>query len=394
MADARTYDVIIFGATGFTGRLIAEYMAQHAPVDVRWAIAGRNRDRLSALSQELSQLAPATGEVATIHADNRDWASMAIMANQTKVVLSSVGPYVNGGEHLVRACVTSNTDYVDITGEPVFVDRIINQFDTPAREQGIRIVPCCAFDSIPHDLGVQFTIEHLPADVPVTVEGFVEMSGQISGGTWRSAVLAMSDIQQNAAATQAMLADARQLAGIRRIRMQKPRVRYQRQLGAWSLPMPTIDPLIVCRSAAMLHDYGPDFAYGHYAAVPSLRKAAGLALGTGAVATAAQIGALRGWLMDRKPAGQGPSREQIARGHFAVTFAGRAGASRVVTQVSGGDPGYGEAAKMAAEAALCLVQNRNELPERAGVLTPAAAMGKILRKRLMSAGMRFELLQA
>src|SRR3954466_1399623 len=193
MAD-REHDIVLFGATGFTGALTAEYLAAHAGEGVRWALAGRNRAKLEALSERLGI------DVPLLHADVTDDASLRSVAESTRVVITTVGPYVTYGEPLVAACAAAGTDYVDLTGEPEFVDRMYLRHHARAAETGARIVHACGFDSIPHDLGVLFTVEQLPEDVPLRVEGFVRAGGAPSGGTFHSAITAFSRVRQTASA--------------------------------------------------------------------------------------------------------------------------------------------------------------------------------------------------
>jgi short subunit dehydrogenase-like uncharacterized protein len=402
MAGKREYEVVLFGATGFTGKLIAEYLARRGGPELRWAIAGRDRNKLEQVRDELARIVTASGsapgspasQIGVIEADNRDWATLALMANRTRVVLSSVGPFIDNGIQLVRACVTGGTDYVDITGEPAFVREVVEKYDGPAREQGLRIVNCCGFDSIPHDLGVLFTIQRLAAEQPiaqpVTIEGYVKARGRFSSGTARSAIKAMSNLRQTRASSKSQTASSAPETSGRRVRALRARPHYEREVGAWAMPFPTIDPSIVRRSARALDQYGPDFAYAHYMCSKSLGAMARLLACTGAVIALSQLPVTRSWLMSRLPSGKGPSREDIERGWFEVTFVARSGERRLVTRVSGGDPGYGETAKMSAESALCLARDRARLPERTGVLTPAVAMGEVLIERLERAGIRFD----
>lgn len=407
MAGKRDYEIVLFGATGFTGRLIAEYLIRHGGEDLHWAIAGRDRAKLEQLKGELATIGPAAANIGVLVADNRDWASLALMANRTRVVLTTVGPYVDHGLQLVRACVTSGTDYVDITGEPAFVHEVLEKFDGPAREQGLRIVNCCGFDSIPHDLGVLFTVKQLPANQPITIEGYVKANGRFSSGTARSAIKAMSELRPSRSKTAAAGADENATAADagpsdsgtstpegRRVRALPSRPHREREVDAWVMPLPTIDPSIVRRSARALDSYGPDFSYAHYMCTESLVGLAKVLGGTGAMLALSQLKLTREWLLSRFPEGQGPSREQIARGWFEVTFVARSGERTLVTRVRGGDPGYGETAKMAAESALCLARDRERLPARAGVLTPAVAMGDALMERLQRAGIQFEVVRS
>src|SRR6478735_10637135 len=167
----RDHDIVLFGATGFTGALTAEYLAQHAPDGLRWALAGRNRAKLDALSERLGI------DVPLLHADVGDEASLRTIAEAARVVITTVGPYVAYGEPLVAACAAAGTDYVDLTGEPEFVDRMYVRHHATAVASGARIVHACGFDSIPHDLGVYFTVQQLPTAGPVTVRGVVRSNG-------------------------------------------------------------------------------------------------------------------------------------------------------------------------------------------------------------------------
>ncbi len=385
MSSERELDIVVFGATGFTGNLVAEYLAQRVDGSIRWAIAGRNRAKLDAVKQRLIELDAACERVELIAADKTDAASMLAMTRRTRVVLTTAGPYIHGGDAVVRACVDGGAHYVDITGEPEFVARIRAGFDGPARDAGLRLVSCCGFDSIPHDLGVYHLMQHLQPRAPVTVEGFVHARGALSGGTWRSAVLAMSRLRQKPRSARPSS------NGQRRVKALEPRLRYEPAVSAWVFPMPTIDPQIVLRSARALELYGPDFRYGHYGMSRRLSRLAVGAVGLAGMLLLAQTKPTRQWLLDRKQSGQGPSPEERERSWFEVTFVARTEGREVVSQVSGGDPGYGETAKMVAEAALVLVQDEARLPHAAGALTPAVALGQPLLDRLIDRGIRFEL---
>jgi short subunit dehydrogenase-like uncharacterized protein len=335
---------------------------------------------------ELEAIDPACASVGVVEAQAGDPASLERMAREARVVLTTVGPYAEHGEPVVQACVAGGADYVDITGEPDFVDRIVERYDGPARERGLRLVSCCGFDSIPTDVGALFTVQKLPAGEPIKLEAFVRAQGAFSGGTWQSLLGAVATRVRHRGERPSD-PPGRKVRGIR------SKIRYDRSLRAWVCPLPTIDPQIVLRSARALDAYGPDFSYGHYLQVRSgLRLAGGLA-GIGAVIALAQLRPTRDLLRRLRPSGEGPSAEERARSWFQVTFRGHAASRQVVTRVSGGDPGYSETAKMVAEAALCLALDRSRLPDRAGALTPAVAMGDVLIERLQQAEIRFELLE-
>jgi short subunit dehydrogenase-like uncharacterized protein len=381
--ENRSYDVVVFGATGFTGGLVAEYLAANAPPGTSWAIAGRDERKLHALREHLTGASVPPAGVAL--ADVANPRSLRAMAAQARVVLTTVGPYARYGAPVVEAAVESRADYVDITGEPEFVNACIDRWDAVARARGLRIVNCCGFDSIPHDLGALYTAQQLPRGVPMTIEGFVRSRGAFSGGTWHSAIHAFSRIRMGAARPL-----SRGENGARKAHRLPPRVRWVPEIGTWAVPLPTIDPEIVLRSARALDVYGPEFCYGHYAGVRRLGTALAGIAGVGGVVLLAQLPPTRALLLRVKRPGEGPSPEQRAKSWFEVTFVGKAGGHRVITRVSGGDPGYGETAKMVAESALCLARDREALPARAGVLTPAVAMGDRLRERLQQVGIRFE----
>lgn len=302
------------------------------------------------------------------------------------MVINAVGPYINYGEPVVAACAAAGTDYVDLCGEPEFVDLMWLRHHEFAQRTGARLVHACGFDSIPHDLGALYTVEQLPEGVPLRLAGFVRAGGTFSGGTYHSLVHAMSRLRE----TRRMAARRRQAEPPppgRRIRGETRPPHRDETAGGWVLPLPTIDPQIVLRSARALPRYGPDFAYGHYLVAKRLPALVGLSAGAGTLAALAQLAPARRVLLTLKDPGEGPSAEQRAAGWFRVRFVGEGGGRRVVTEVSGGDPGYGETAKMLAEAALCLAHD--DLPERAGQLTPAVAMGQRLTDRLVRAGIGF-----
>ncbi|WP_371494286.1 saccharopine dehydrogenase NADP-binding domain-containing protein [Kitasatospora sp. NBC_00374] len=392
----RPYDLVLFGATGFTGALTAEYLARNAPQGCRWALAGRNRDKLEALRTHLGTLVPGCADLPLLTADAADPASLREVAASARVVISTVGPYLRYGEPLVAACADAGTDYVDLTGEPEFVDLMYLRHHRRAVATGARLVHSCGFDSVPHDLGVLFTLERmraldvLPEGAAVSVRGFVRAGGTFSGGTFASALSAMSRLRAAGRAARERRAAEPRPAG-RRIRTSAGPLRRSAEARAWAVPLPTIDAQVVARSAAARPDYGPAFTYGHYAAVRRLPVLLAGAAGLAALLVAAQVPPLRRALTGLRRPGDGPSAEQRAASWFTVRFVGDTGpGTRVFTEVSGGDPGYTETAKMLAESALSLAYD--DLPPTAGQVTPAAAMGTALIDRLTAAGLRFTVL--
>ncbi|WP_435271265.1 saccharopine dehydrogenase family protein [Streptomyces sp. 1222.5] len=378
----RPYDLVLFGATGFVGTLTAEYLAAHAPKELRWAVAGRDERKLERLRERLAGGA----DVGVLRADVDEPASLRALAEHARVVATTVGPYVLHGEELVAACADAGTDYLDLTGEPEFVDLMYVRHDARARETGARLVHACGFDSVPHDLGAYFTVLQLPPDVPLTVDGYVTADAAFSGGTLASALNQIARGRPMRAAARERYRHEPRLMG-RRVTAPAGPPRFVGELGAWALPLPTVDPQIVRRSARALERYGPDFRYRHHAAVRHLPVALGGVAALGAVAAAAQVPPARRWLSDRLKPGDGPSAEKRARSWFRVRFVGEGGGRRVFTEVAGGDPGYDETAKMFAEAALSLVFD--DLPPTAGQVTTAQAMGDALIARLRAAGITF-----
>ncbi|MEV1080964.1 saccharopine dehydrogenase NADP-binding domain-containing protein [Streptomyces sp. NPDC050211] len=373
----RPYDIVLYGATGFVGVLTAEYLDAHAPEGLRWAIAGRNREKLERLKERL------TGEVGVVQADVSDAAALRELAGHARVVATTVGPYVTYGEELVAACADAGTDYIDLSGEPEFVDLTYVRHDARARETGARLVHACGFDSIPYDLGAYFTVLQLPEGVPLAVDAFVTADAMFSGGTFASALNQFARARQMVAAARDRSRHEPRLVG-RRATAPTGAPRFAGEVGAWAVPLPTIDAQIVRRSARALERYGPDFRYREYAAVRHLPVALGGVAFAGAMMAAAQLPAARRWLSSRLEPGDGPGPEKRAKSWFSVRFVGEGGGRRVFTEVAGGDPGYGETAKMFAESALCLAFD--ELPPTAGQVTTAVAMGDALTERLRGAG--------
>ncbi|KJR01873.1 saccharopine dehydrogenase family protein, partial [Gordonia sihwensis] len=177
----RRFDLVLFGATGFTGELTAEHLAEHLPDGARWALAGRNRDRLDAVRTRLAAVAPAAAELELLIADTTDPESLRAVAESARVVITTVGPYLQHGAPLVAACAAAGTDYVDLAGESEFLDRMYIAHHSTAVRTGARLVHACGFDSIPHDLGAFFTAKQLPDSAPATVRGVVRSNAMISG---------------------------------------------------------------------------------------------------------------------------------------------------------------------------------------------------------------------
>jgi short subunit dehydrogenase-like uncharacterized protein len=378
------FDIALFGATGFTGSLTADYLGAHLPEGKAWAIAGRNVPKLQAVADRIEKLGGVVPAI--LEADIADAASMKALAEQTRVLISTVGPYLQYGEPAVKACAEAGTHYVDLTGEPEFVDKMWLKYHDVAKASGAKIVHACGFDSIPYDLGVLFTVERLPENVPIAIEGYIRAGGTPSGGTYHSAIGAFSRLR-----------DAGKAAAERRKTEARPagrKVRGGGRIGrgargeGWGLPLPTIDPQIVLRSARSLDRYGPDFSYAHFAHFKKLPMMVGTIAGGAVLMAGSQLPPTRKLLLRLRGPGEGPNEETRAKSWFKLLLIAKAGDTTLTTQVSGGDPGYTETAKMLSESALCLAFD--ELPDVSGQTTTAVAMGDALITRLQAAGITFE----
>lgn len=385
----RPFDIVLYGATGFTGGLVADYLLRNVPEGGSWAVAGRSRTKLDALVARLATEMPDVPAPGVVVADTEDRASLDEMTRSARVVITTVGPYLEYGEPLVAACAANGTDYVDLAGEPEFVDRMYLEHHDAAVATGARIVHACGFDSIPHDMGVFYTMKQVPEGVPAAVYGAVHADAQFSGGTFHSAIGQFRRLREAGRAAKLRRQKQGRAEG-RRVKAVTGKPHRDSVLGRWLVPLPTIDPQVVLRSAAAIEGYGPDFSYGHYASVGSPVMATAGMVGVGALAVGAQIGPVRSQILKRIDRGAGPSESRRARSSFDVTFVALAGGRRVVTRVSGGDPGYTETSMMIAESALCLAFD--DLPATAGQVTTAEAMGDSLLGRIERGGLTFEVL--
>jgi short subunit dehydrogenase-like uncharacterized protein len=382
-------DIVVYGATGFTGQLVAEYLAARyaGKSDLKWAMAGRSRDRLAAVRDAIG----APKDIPLMVADAGDPASLRAMAGQTRSVLSTVGPYQLYGSDLVAACAASGTDYLDLCGEPVWMRRMIDAHQTVATQSGARIVFSCGFDSLPFELGVFFLQETAKQvlGAPVRrVKGRVRsMKGTFSGGTAASIKATFAAAAKDLSLV-ALLRNPFVLTpgfeGPKQPPGNKPV--FDPDLDAWTAPfvMSTINTRNVHRSNLLMgFPYGRDFVYDEM--VLTGRGEEGEANAKRVVAANAEMGGPGG----PKP-GEGPSREQRESGHYDLLFVGLAEDGRQVRVAVSGDrdPGYGSTSKMIAECAVCLRREATDVP--GGIWTPGAAMRSRLIKRLVdNAGLTF-----
>ncbi|MEM7570133.1 MAG: saccharopine dehydrogenase NADP-binding domain-containing protein, partial [Pseudomonadota bacterium] len=388
---SKPFDVIVYGASGFTGRLVAEYLSQQYGLggDIRWAMAGRSLNKLASVRSEIG----ASEDTPLVQADASDPASLAAMVTQTHCVLTTVGPYQLYGSDLVAACAKAGTDYVDLCGEPAWMHQMISAHEETAKASGARIVFSCGFDSIPFDLGVFYLQQQAQAHVGKTlpkVRGRVKaMKGGFSGGTAASLKATLAAAADDPNVLQVLrnpFALAGGFEGPKQPSGNKPL--FEEDLGSWSAPfiMAAINTRNIHRSNALMdHHYGADFTYDEMMLTGPGDSGEEMA---NVLATTKQIGTDN----DPKP-GEGPSKEEREQGLYEVLFIGEDdGGARLTARVTGDkDPGYGSTSKMIAESAICLVKDCAGL--EGGIYTPAPAMGDALIKRLeANAGLTFSLL--
>ncbi len=441
----RDLDIVVFGATGFVGRLTAAYLAEQAPAGTRIALAGRSRERLEQVRRELPT---AAGEWEIVVADASEPATLGALAARTRVVATTVGPYARLGMPLVEACAVAGTHYCDLTGEVLFVRQSIDAWHETARDSGARIVHSCGFDSIPSDLGVLVTADRVAADgageLTDTVLSVVSMRGGVSGGTVDSMRQQAIHMRADAAA-RAIVADPYALSPDRAGEPRTPRadgslsgpgaagasdevsaagmpsgwagalrtvrgavigagrrlpVRRDPVTGHWTGPfvMAGFNTRIVRRSNALLGwRYGRAFRYrevvdfgsGVKAPVLASGMSAGL-LGLAGAMAFEPTRALAGRFLP-KP-GEGPSEEAQANGRFRMVIrtTTTTGAAYRTTVGADRDPGYSGTAVMLGESALALALDEKVLPTEAGVLTPATALGHVVVDRLVAQGFTFD----
>jgi len=386
--SSREFDIVLFGATGFTGQLVAQYLASKHPA--RWAVAGRNEDKLKALGLG----------VPAIIVDALDPKACAEVARRARVICTTVGPYTTYGGPLVAACAEAGTHYCDLTGEPNFMRATIDAHHERAKQTGARIVHTCGFDSIPSDLGTYAAQQEFKAQYgryATHVSAFYgEMSGAMSGGTVAS-MFAIAD-QMSDPAVRRVLRNPYALDP----EPDAPKAKVDGRLVGWDptlrmffVPfiMAATNGPVVRRSHALAgYPYGPDFTYREVMSTPGTPRGALMAAtitgGLAGLAASLKRPALRALAKKRLPKpGEGPSAEKRERGHWKVRFVLEDGADKLVYVVSDphGDPGYKSTAKMLGESALCLAYD--DLTSEGGVQTPSIAMNGALLARLRAAGL-------
>jgi len=405
--NQRQYDLVVWGASGFTGKLVTEYLYGNYGVggELRWAIAGRNREKLESLC---SDLRIESGSLPIVISDSFDAQSMQNLARDTTVVLTTVGPYAKYGSALVEACVSQGTHYCDLAGESQWMRKMIDSFQTDAEKSGARIVHSCGFDSIPSDIGVWFLqreAQKLHGAPCTEIKLLVKaMKGGASGGTFASMMNAMEEARRDRDIAKILVdpyclnpagersgPDGREQSG----------VEYHAESGTWTAPfvMAAVNTRVVRRTNALLHyPYGRDFRYSEATMTgggsSGWMKSAMTTAGLGGFMLASSFDFSRSLLVNRvlpKP-GEGPSTEQREAGFFNLLLVGKLADGTVLrARVTGDrDPGYGSTSKMLSESAICLA--KDELSSAGGFWTPASAMADALIGRLVeNAGLTFDL---
>jgi short subunit dehydrogenase-like uncharacterized protein len=389
MKSAKEFDLIVYGASGFTGRLVAEYLVKQYANDssLSWAMAGRSEQKLAQVRDEIG--APA--DTPLVVADSSDASSMKDMLARTKLVLTTVGPYQLYGSDLVEMCANTGVDYVDLCGEPVWMREMIDAHAQAAQKSGARIVFSCGFDSIPFDLGVYHLQELAKKQLGhtvVRVKGRVrKMRGTFSGGTAASLKATLIAAKQDPKKMQLLLNPFSLTPGFQGVEQphgNKPY--YDEDLGSWvtSFIMAAINTRNVHRSNHLLnYAYGKDFVYDEMLMTGPGEKGEAIA---NAVASDKSMSGDKG----PKP-GEGPSKEEREAGFYDALFVGiDENGQQIKVSVSGElDPGYGSTSRMITESAICLVKDAQDT--QGGIWTTAPAMGDKLIKRLTeNAGLTFK----
>ena len=404
--STRTYDVIVYGATGFTGKLVTRYLLERYGLhnELHWAVAARSAEKLQALKDDLG---PAAAALDTLVADSADDAALDILAKQTRVVLTTVGPYALYGSKLVAACVEAGTDYCDLAGEVQWIRKMIDTHQVRAAQTGARIVHCCGFDSIPSDIGVWFLQDHAQREFGATCSSialFVKATkGTMSGGTMASMMNIVQEVKKDRSIAKIMAAPYTlnpegEREGPDSYDQQK--VIFDRDADAWTAPfiMGSINMRVVRRSNAVAgFPYGRDFQYREAMltgrGIGGRLRGTAITLALGALMLGVSMGPTRKFLQRfvlPKP-GEGPSPELQKAGFFNLMQIGKLPDGRILrSRITGDqDPGYGSTSKMLAESAVCLA--KDALETKGGVWTPASAMAAPLMARLTeNAGLTFD----
>ena len=411
--DNRPYAVVLYGATSFVGQITAKYLSQFLADsnDVEWAIAGRDEEKLKKLQSEISDSGSAK-KVDIIIANSNDEASLDEMTKQAKVVISTVGPYLKYGEPLIKSCANNGTDYVDLTGEAIFIKDMMDKYQDTASQSGARIVNSCGFDSIPSDLGVYFTQQQAEKQFDEVCEKIhmrvKAAKGGLSGGTVASMATIFEEVgkdksRRKQVANPYLLNDDADVPNVRQKNISKPE--YDSEHSRWLAPfvMASINTRIVHRTNQLTdYEYGREFKYDEAMwmkdGVKGQLTSYALSAGLFGFATTMMFKPSRELLSKHvlPKSGSGPSKSEQENGYFDIRFFGyTASNDSISTKVTGDrDPGYGSTSRMLAQSALCLAQDISHKDIKGGFWTPASAMGDKLIARLEEhSGLSFEVVE-
>jgi len=376
----RKFDIILFGATGFTGKLVAAYLSKHAKTEkISWAIAGRDTVKLMAVSNTILENKP---EIIT--ADINDLVSLRNMVAQTKILMNTVGPFNIYGKDVVTSCIESGTHYLDITGEPSFVANLFNNHFQSAVEHKACIVNCCGFDSIPADFVAWLTAKKLPLHEPKALKGYIRTNATFSGGTLTTAI-------------QALHMEVKKVSVKTKIRRHPDapkiplKIHFSKDINGWAIPMPVVDPHIVKRSVHRLPgEYGEAVSYGQFFVRSSFSKVLKTVVPIVLAMFLVRFKGFRDRLYKKFKPGTGPNEQRRANTKFEAICIGTSTTSKARSIMSGGDPGYNETAKMFSQSAFTLLDKIKNNTMLYGVLTPVEAFGMELVHRLRKEGIRIE----
>ena len=372
----RKYDIVLLGATGFTGRLTAEYLWKHQHEEkCQIALAGRNKQVLADLFSPVNY----PGIFLEI-CDITDYDAIIQLCLKTKVLMNAAGPFSRHGMKVIKACLETGTHYLDITGEPTFVAEVYSSCHAKAKEKEVCIVNCCGFDSIPADFTTWMTAKALPHDQPIILDGFVRTNAEFSGGTLNTAI-------------EMLYRESKKTS----VKYKIPRhpntpktslkIHKNHDIEAWAIPMPVVDPHIVKRSIYSLPlDYGYATAYRQFFVRSSFFKMLKTVVPVALAFLLVKSKVFRDYMLKKYPPGSGPSEQKRKNSFFEFKAIGHSGNVQVSTTMKGGDPGYTETSMMFSQAAFCILNKIKQGDLKSGVCSPVEALGDAMVHRLKKEG--------
>lgn len=404
MAD-RLYDIVLYGASGFTGKQTVQYFAQYVALgEVRIAIAGRNREKLESVKAQVGV------NFDVLVADSQDQIAIDAIVSQTRVLLNTAGPFALYGNAIIDACVRLGTHYVDITGETPWVRQLCDHYHDKAASNGTRIIPFCGFDSVPSDLGTYLVVRYMQRELNISclaVKAYFQVNGGFNGGTLASAFNLFDSGKVEQLGNPFLLNPSSDRSPEEIERNRDPQFpQYDTDIGTWVAPffMGAINTRVVRRSSALYsqwqESYGSDFTYQEYLKFdPPLAPLGAVSITAGTIlfTSAIQQPLIRNLLQPLLPQpGSGPSEKTMNEGWFRCEILGLTSDGRKVRGLicDQGDPGNRATVKFLCESALCLALNEDKLPggrQRGGILTPATGLGEVLEERLRKAGMTIQI---